>query len=1436
VDSFKDKDNGMISASSICWFLRQSGFIQLDSVSTRSLVEHLELIMFKLSDHIPSSSNPNQEMFIQAENLPMVITHLLCKVKHISYQAPAAASGDRRDELFSSYALFLSYHLPSAFFVLNHQSILMKGLPILYHIHFLRRFNLNYSVWEDTMVSYSKYRVSLESSTEAIQADATMGWTMQSFIDHCKSTTLIPQFISENHTREICKFVVWPYSTQGSRIETMSLTFSDLLETLFLISQHSEVSMDDDVAYRKLYKVMIYLQKSHRESEEETGDQPAEVNPRPSRAIESSPPNTKTNQTIQAHILALDESFSLEAYHRKTIISSRKIDEIMMLLALYPSSSTTYSYCPWHVAPTYIALKNEITRLSKIRLSAHDDIKSILLIAIEHVCESHQLNSQTVLNYLRSRYADGLRSISSSSDDWYQSIVENQLLDHVSEAIDQSMMCFDEEVLRLLEANAILLQHEYCRIFSHHQDDSFPDLGEYIIPYPVLNHRSLVSFFRNDTTRNQSISQLVPSQALINWALDSTKLSKETAAGLLRSLKLLTSTGDRSDGMSFAFFIIYAIRCYSHQMSSTVRANSKSLSKSKCLDGAGELLKQASQHLSKLQQSLRLRILDPMFGMISSSSPYLQPSSILDQSDRNLVIHTIAYLFKQYHERTSSSLAASSATQQQARYLPPRPPSMLWDAPRFLEFLKFCGLTCAMHADSYIKAWTVYGINLRTSNPPGIDAWSSEIVPPLPMLQDVPTLVKLLEGVVNSYGEQLWSSNPSSDGSSIGLQVILGKVLLPFICAIIRTKKTKSLPPLNSQLQSLQSISCGLEDIFRYGGDQLVKKLEALLPWLQESFDNIAYDTAEASVIAVYNFLSAGGLIPSEIIAASIQMVLHPRARHIDQITMSMYEFQDLFIRCALLAWEISGAAGSSTASSSSFLSQYRDVKKPFKTLPFGIPWRNLGLDARERKSLESVADLYCQYCHRVISEQQKHDDDVHRRTWGVDFITPYYQLLRCQTSSTMHDPIARDVDRNQVIDESSLEHEIKTNDMMTPPRTQTAICSSSSTRTEQQPTKTDPVPDAVLDSLSTTLSSFEIASSSSASSLSTKSSQALAMKSLTKIPTIDNDLELVKETLWSAYATYCSCGDSSEPGKLSGPNLFALLSKLGVLSDETLLSDIGILLHQISSHTNATTLTNSTSSSSTTDSPSLTFEEFMIFLCAFSELRYENSISAPLFVKSTQPELLSPRRKETKGSKDQLEWYREMQAYIATSRTYRRLLEECIQPVLLRHPLLASPEDARTRDKYSLIFSLEVLLAIEATEKRLQSSFQYFHEELLHMTVSNPNSPSSGNTDPSADHSIDIIVYPLQQMNLVPQIMDREKICRLIDDLIPSKESSSLSPPNTASAAAGIDYASLQMFPFPYREWIIAVIAHKAVDRAVSESYLPTDPQVRKYYHDGNI
>jgi hypothetical protein len=72
--------------------------------------------------------------------------------------------------------------------------------------------------------------------------------------------------------------------------------------------------------------------------------------------------------------------------------------------------------------------------------------------------------------------------------------------------------------------------------------------------------------------------------------------------------------------------------------------------------------------------------------------------------------------------------------------------------------------------------------------------------------------------------------------------------------------------------------------------------------------------------------------------------------------------------------------------------------------------------------------------------------------------------------------------------------------------------------------------------------------------------------------------------------------------------------------------------------------------------------------------------------------------------------WFSQWQKAMSASVSFRRLLEEVILPVLQRHPLLPVPEDARVRDTYACIFTLEVVLAVELAEPVFR---QYFEVKL---------------------------------------------------------------------------------------------------------------------------
>ena len=96
------------------------------------------------------------------------------------------------------------------------------------------------------------------------------------------------------------------------------------------------------------------------------------------------------------------------------------------------------------------------------------------------------------------------------------------------------------------------------------------------------------------------------------------------------------------------------------------------------------------------------------------------------------------------------------------------------------------------------------------------------------------------------------------------------------------------------------------------------------------------------------------------------------------------------------------------------------------------------------------------------------------------------------------------------------------------------------------------------------------------------------------------------KVELWPLFACYCNGTDSSTPSTLTGPRLYTLMSRCNLLTIGTSLSDIGLLLHQVSAqlHAKAPLPLGSLLPAEIT---ALSYEQFIVFLCAFSELFYKD-------------------------------------------------------------------------------------------------------------------------------------------------------------------------------------------------------------------------------------
>ena len=245
----------------------------------------------------------------------------------------------------------------------------------------------------------------------------------------------------------------------------------------------------------------------------------------------------------------------------------------------------------------------------------------------------------------------------------------------------------------------------------------------------------------------------------------------------------------------------------------------------------------------------------------------------------------------------------------------------------------------------------------------------------------------------------------------------------------------------------------------------------------------------------------------------------------------------------------------------------------------------------------------------------------------------------------------------------------------------------------------------------------------------------------------IEEKMSAIQEVIWPLYATYCSCGDSHTPGRLSGPNLVAVLCKLNAVSERLTLSDVGILVHLISAHSFVPSKLDSRQlgrSSQRIDFPSLSYEEFLVFLCTFSQTIYETTAMHPPVMKDT-------------SQLDYINWFKSWQPIIVMSPALDRLLTNNILPNFTRCPNLHNIEDSRYRDRLVLLFSIEILLHIQTLEHQLKNILESLR---IIYDLDPPNLSAI------AASSIENMIDLFSQIKVVPYLLPAESLALVVKDL----------------------------------------------------------------------
>ena len=150
--------------------------------------------------------------------------------------------------------------------------------------------------------------------------------------------------------------------------------------------------------------------------------------------------------------------------------------------------------------------------------------------------------------------------------------------------------------------------------------------------------------------------------------------------------------------------------------------------------------------------------------------------------------------------------------------------------------------------------------------------------------------------------------------------------------------------------------------MLRYGGDQVIKFLDLNRSWIEECYVNLVYSSGggsnrsqnsiiEPTVNVVCSYLSLQGFLKMGTIATLVKNSLQPRVRpaiisksfayrstsgggtgssvgnsgHFSSLevpSISMSEFEEIIVRCAFHAWDISGAGLNSKPIPNNFYNQ----------------------------------------------------------------------------------------------------------------------------------------------------------------------------------------------------------------------------------------------------------------------------------------------------------------------------------------------------------------------------------------------------------------------------------------------------------------------------------------------------------------------------------
>ena len=893
-----------LTASSVLWLARQAGLTQLKGLSLNVL--HEELIARSDASQVRSKSGGQREHAWSITHLPQMLCQIAEKYSdEISVDTVAGLTGidstGRVALLLAQHipALFFASPVcipPVLGLLYEHNSLNhLQSISHLLDDFFLAISNVS------TMYSRYSQAPSPSSSTTSLREPQAEFATYKDFRKLCSYTEVTPRLLSKLLLQETCEHILGYYLSDAA--DSIQICRNDWIEILYTLAQicfsdstdrtvtasHPIEEMDEsERCIQKLHDFLNcfqsakYFEESVFEQRQGSNLQsflldsvrlrsavrmeqpasrqltrslfgaPSEISPVSVSDIvrAGAPPASKrvlssTKRNGSAGVSTSVFRTNGEG-NGETTCSGFSVRQIMISLAHYPHNS--FNLNPWAMHKILMDTANLSSEVDDQvdRGADSDNTWQQIARVFQSFCSQYKIKSTDLTSYFSSFYkgdyyvADTVQMLKLRDEESKYGMpvspfrydggkAYSKTVKVMKPAIQGVMaspvfdLLFTERANLLLSTHSDLLCWEFSAACAL-QRSSDPFTRDLKTPIPTTRSMTL-------TPRD---CRMTIASAL-TWAVHAVGISRTEAILQLKRTVLLSGGGGIITGylLTYSVFVIYAVHCFTAQALLNGPLQNLNLEDvfEECLQ---QMIMTSAAHLDNVQATLQMNM-DVLAAMYKPATADLSVIRIGTAERLIIIRHALEKFDYDLNQETS-------CTEIVVAKLPPRPPVILWDASRFLEFCCYYGLVERVGSLlSPVKAFKSYlsGLGL-------ISEGSSEgcVLALMPIRISCSLLMSLLDETAGDAKKWDLIEDILSNELSMG-------GLYHHEPSQQSANDGGNSPLLLSNTTIEHTRGYDFEDIVRYGGDKAMSSFSLCQSGLKEAYASLVLTSSLAIPVAV---------------------------------------------------------------------------------------------------------------------------------------------------------------------------------------------------------------------------------------------------------------------------------------------------------------------------------------------------------------------------------------------------------------------------------------------------------------------------------------------------------------------------------------------------------------------------------------------------------